>query len=143
MLLHKSGEWIKGSLTIPVSKVDAHGYGSATTYARRFALASFVGVCPEDDDGNAASGRGAKDDAPPHGPSPIVTAMQAAISVCQDEIELNQWKADNKANVEGLGEADRRAVMTAWQKAVKACRDKPVEKPKENFDLGDDDIPPF
>lgn len=55
MLLHSSGEWMRGSLSIPLGKVDAHGYGSATTYARRFALASFVGVAPEDDDGNAAA----------------------------------------------------------------------------------------
>ena len=55
MLLHASGEWMRGSLSIPLGKVDAHGYGSATTYARRFALASFVGVAPEDDDGNAAA----------------------------------------------------------------------------------------
>lgn len=55
MLLHKSGEWIRGSLTIPLGKVDAQGYGSATTYARRFALAAFVGVAPEDDDGAAAT----------------------------------------------------------------------------------------
>lgn len=55
MLLHASGEWVRGSLTIPLSKADAHSYGSATTYARRFALAAFVGVAPEDDDGNAAT----------------------------------------------------------------------------------------
>lgn len=54
-LMHESGEWVRGSLTIPLGKVDAHGYGSATTYARRFALAAFVGVAPEDDDGNAAA----------------------------------------------------------------------------------------
>ena len=28
--------------------------GSAITYARRYSLAALVGVCPEDDDGNAA-----------------------------------------------------------------------------------------
>lgn len=55
MLLHASGEWVKGTLTIPLGKVDAQAYGSATTYARRYALAAFVGVSPEDDDGNAAA----------------------------------------------------------------------------------------
>lgn len=54
-LSHESGEWMRGTLSIPLSKVDAQGYGSAVTYARRYALASVVGVCPEDDDGNAAS----------------------------------------------------------------------------------------
>jgi hypothetical protein len=55
MLLHASGEWVRGSLTIPLGKVDAQAYGSATTYARRYALAAFVGVAPDDDDGNAAA----------------------------------------------------------------------------------------
>ena len=54
ILSHKSGEWIRETLSIPVTKADAQGYGSALTYARRYALASFVGVCPEDDDGNGA-----------------------------------------------------------------------------------------
>lgn len=55
MLLHKSGEWIAGELSIPLGKSDAQGYGSATTYARRYALAAMMSVCPEDDDGNGAS----------------------------------------------------------------------------------------
>ena len=54
-LLHSSGEWIAcGFLSLPVSKADAQGYGSALTYARRYSLSAAVGVAPEDDDGNAA-----------------------------------------------------------------------------------------
>jgi hypothetical protein len=54
-LSHESGEWMRCTLSIPLTKADAQGYGSAVTYARRYALAAVVGVCPEDDDGNAAS----------------------------------------------------------------------------------------
>lgn len=54
-LCHKSGQWITDTLTVPVTKADAQGVGSAITYARRYALSAFVGVAPEDDDGNAAS----------------------------------------------------------------------------------------
>lgn len=57
-LSHESGEWMRATLSIPLTKADAQGYGSAITYARRYALAAVVGVCPEDDDGNAASQRG-------------------------------------------------------------------------------------
>lgn len=54
-ILHSSGEWIGcGVLALPVSKVDAQGYGSALTYARRYSLSAATGVAPEDDDGNAA-----------------------------------------------------------------------------------------
>lgn len=63
MLLHSSGQWIREELTIPLSKVDAQGYGSATTYARRYSLAAMVGIVQDDDDGNAASNpKGANND---------------------------------------------------------------------------------
>jgi hypothetical protein len=55
MLLHQSGQWLAGTITMPLAKVDPQGYGSAATYARRYGLAAIVGVCPEDDDAQAAS----------------------------------------------------------------------------------------
>ncbi len=56
ILLHSSGQQISAVLAMPASKQDAQGYGSAATYARRYALMAMVGVAPEDDDGNAAVG---------------------------------------------------------------------------------------
>lgn len=53
-LMHSSGEWISGRLTLPVSKSDAQGYGSAITYARRYGLAAILGIAADDDDGEAA-----------------------------------------------------------------------------------------
>ena len=55
MLLHKSGEWIKGEAGAPASKQDAQGVGSAVTYLRRYSLAAVCAIAQEDDDGNAAS----------------------------------------------------------------------------------------
>lgn len=56
-LLHSSGEYVRSALEFPVMKQDPQGYGSAITYARRYALGAIVGIAPEDDDGNAASGK--------------------------------------------------------------------------------------
>lgn len=56
ILLHSSGQQISAVFAMPASKQDAQGYGSAATYARRYALMAMVGVAPEDDDGNAAVG---------------------------------------------------------------------------------------
>lgn len=54
--VHESGEELSGGiLHVPASKLDAQGYGSALTYARRYSLMSACGIAPEDDDGNAAS----------------------------------------------------------------------------------------
>jgi len=55
ILAHSSGEWIGQQMSLPVSKPDAQGSGSALTYMRRYALAAVVGVVQADDDANAAS----------------------------------------------------------------------------------------
>jgi hypothetical protein len=55
MMIHASGQWIRDTFSLPPTKADPQGYGSAITYMRRYALAAIVGVAPEDDDGNAAS----------------------------------------------------------------------------------------
>lgn len=54
-LLHESGQWVASTLQLPAAKADPQGYGSALTYARRYGLMAIVGVCPEDDDGEAAT----------------------------------------------------------------------------------------
>lgn len=60
-LAHSSGEWIRGELAVKPVKADPQGIGSALSYARRYSLCSLVGiVSDEDDDGEAAQGRGQK-----------------------------------------------------------------------------------
>ena len=65
IISHKSGEWISQEMSVPVTKPDAQGAGSALTYMRRYALAAVVGVVQADDDGNAASS-----------PKPVVKAKE-------------------------------------------------------------------
>lgn len=55
MLLHNSGQYIEGTMTLPMVKRDPQAAGSAITYARRYSLAAMVGVVQVDDDGNAAT----------------------------------------------------------------------------------------
>lgn len=72
MLTHSSGQWIMGKLMLALklpekkdrqgnvigkAEVDPQVIGSALTYARRYALSSFVGVAPKEDDGNSVSGK--------------------------------------------------------------------------------------
>ena len=54
ILAHSSGEYIKQTMEVPVTKLDPQGAGSAITYMRRYALAAVVGVVQADDDANAA-----------------------------------------------------------------------------------------
>ena len=56
VFLHESGDMLEcGKLHVPATKMDAQGFGSALTYARRYSLMAACGTAPEDDDGNAAS----------------------------------------------------------------------------------------
>jgi hypothetical protein len=57
-IFHCSGQWIEtGPLTVPVGKFDAHGVGSAGTYAKRYSILGALNVSSldSDDDGNEAS----------------------------------------------------------------------------------------
>ncbi|MFH1987419.1 MAG: ERF family protein [Pseudomonadota bacterium] len=57
IIIHESGEsYSAGTLDIPAGKANAHAFGSALTYARRYGLAAAFGVATADDDGNAATG---------------------------------------------------------------------------------------
>lgn len=58
LLLHTSGQWIKGTASASAKDDAPQSIGSAITYLRRYALQSFAGVAPEDDDAEAAQGRG-------------------------------------------------------------------------------------
>lgn len=59
-LLHTSGEWLAASVSMPLTKSDPQGVGSAITYARRYLLSALLSLTAEDDDGNAASGVGGR-----------------------------------------------------------------------------------
>lgn len=54
-LMHSSGEWIASEFSMPADRMGAiQGWGSALTYARRYALAAMCGIAQDDDDGQAA-----------------------------------------------------------------------------------------
>ncbi len=73
VIAHKSGQWMSGTISAPVSKQDAQGVGSATTYCRRYSLAAVACLAQEDDDAENAIGR-AKQSAP----AKKITDSQAA-----------------------------------------------------------------
>lgn len=54
-LIHESGEYLMTSMPITVARQnDPQAMGSAITYARRYALQSFLGMGAEDDDAESA-----------------------------------------------------------------------------------------
>ncbi len=53
-LVHTSGQYIDSETPILAKSNDPQGFGSAMTYARRYALSAIVGVASDDDDGEGA-----------------------------------------------------------------------------------------
>ena len=88
ILMHESGEWLSQSLTMPIVKRDPQAYGSAITYARRYALASVVGIVTgEDDDGQGAgSGQNGQRKAPNAKQAP---RLPAVVEKANDDLGLN------------------------------------------------------
>jgi hypothetical protein len=99
ILMHASGEFLGEVFEVPVMKRDSHGFGSAATYSRRYALMAMVGIAPIDDDGNAAAGAGhalPKIEAPDPWTDAIATE---ALSAAERGIEEYQswWKKQPEA----------------------------------------------
>lgn len=53
----ESGQFMRSTLGMPVTKADAQGIGSATTYACRYSLMALLALPPTDDDAEGAVGR--------------------------------------------------------------------------------------
>lgn len=56
-LIHASGEWLSSFYPVAPLHCSPQALGSALTYAPRYALASMVGVAPDDDDAELAMNR--------------------------------------------------------------------------------------
>lgn len=117
VFIHESGEQISaGKLHVPASKQDAQGYGSALTYARRYALMAACGIAPEDDDGNAAT-RPKQAEKPVEKPAPKAEKPPAKI-----EGKPGRWqitvKTDAAATPVEFVNAVAKAVVVCLEQAA-------------------------
>ena len=101
ILSHSSGEYMRATMTLPVSKNDAQGVGSATTYLRRYALAAFVGIAPDDDDGNLAVQASTAPMKPtfPEGPYPNKTQLGEAMTAFLAHVKALNHSDDLEAYI--------------------------------------------
>lgn len=115
IIIHESGEQLScGSLFVPATKLDAQGYGSAITYARRYSLQTAWGVPADDDDGNAAAAS-----APPR-PFPMADGAVA----------------DHLAAIESAENSE--SLKAAWQSARKAAQAAQDTNAAATFDAAKD-----
>jgi hypothetical protein len=123
-LHHAGGESLSlGSLFVPANKNDAQGFGSALTYARRYALVTAFGVPVEDDDGNAAargqSQGGTVSPSQPQQPAKREPAHSALKTKLRGFVhELN-----------GCGDGDELSAFLATPDAIKTIADTAEKLP--------------
>ena len=127
-VLHKSGEWIEGAM-VPVGAniADPKSVGSATTYARRYSLATIAGIAQVDDDGQAAAASPPKREAKPKA-DPLEARKQAArerVAALPDAKvgELRAWMQE-----QGISGRDMTAEQLAQvEKALDAAEHEAAE----------------
>lgn len=120
ILTHISGEIIRsGVLKLPASKLDAQGYGSAMTYARRYSLLAVCGIAPEDDDGNHSVKSNEKQFNKPILQQKLEKAKESqAKSLSKEELILGAEKAASM----GIKE------LEAWWKGNLSDKDREILK---------------
>ena len=96
-LIHSSGDTLAGGgLRMPAPN-DPQKVGGAISYARRYALMTFLGLAAEDDDGQTASDAIREQNAP-HPLSDRVAEVQADMKRLTDtkKAELKEWADGRK-----------------------------------------------
>jgi hypothetical protein len=141
---HKSGgERSLGKLFIPASKRDAHGFGSALTYARRYALMAAFGIPAEDDDGNAAA-RSTRDEGQSQrgavSPHPDPAPKRGLDGPSTSKASLRQAFGQVQREVIGCGDDDQLSAYLATDEAkaiIAQC-----ERDAPSYLHGGDPAPP-
>jgi hypothetical protein len=135
MILHKSGEFIAETLSVPLTKRDAQGIGSAISYARRYGLMSLLGLAAADDDGNEASRR-----APvaPVDPAPAKTITKASsekllgvmrdtLALCDSPDSVEAWGKSNKAAKAQLLQEHQDIISAAYRERLADVSEPPAQ----------------
>jgi hypothetical protein len=103
MLIHTSGQWIRGTVTCAAQNAGPQPIGSAITYLRRYSLMAFSGVAP-DDDGEAAHGR-------PQAAQPVAKASAPS--------GYDEWLK----KLEGVADGGSEKLRAAWKISAEDYRD--------------------
>lgn len=123
-LIHTSGQWIEDTAVCPLPKSDPQGFGSASTYIRRYSLAAITGLYQDDDDGEGATHREEAEKPSTAKQKPVqgtpVTALATSDQIselsmlqldgCKDRIEA-ALKAYKRKDVKDFTEAEAAKVL--------------------------------
>ncbi len=118
LLYGPTGETVAQAYELPLKDAtSAQAAGSAITYARRYALCAVIGICPVDDDGNAAS----KAPKAAVQAEPTETQVSAAVikrfSGLTDRDAMKAMYTQLKNSQ--VAEPAKTEVLTVWAKKIK------------------------
>lgn len=133
MLIHASGQWISSVYPLSVQKADAQSYGSAISYARRYALAALMGVLSEDDDGEGAT-RPTKPQADKHPSAPVYAPVKPEIVIMSDS-KRDAAKAWALGEIPRIRTMDKAALDKFCERFRKARIDLAVLDTKASVEL--------
>jgi hypothetical protein len=116
MLMHASGQWLRSIIPVRGGDGNAQAFGSAITYAKRYALTAMLGIVTEDDDdGNKGSGN----------ENAVVTRRDRPPGVTELRERLRLIAAD----LESAGDLDTMETILNYPAtcaaAYKACQEVP------------------
>lgn len=129
MLMHESGEWIRSRLFVPVSKKDAQGFGSALSYARRYALAAIANVATDDDDDaetavKPSNAKAAEQKSPPAKSDVDVDALVKGLENAADAEQLSIAVIAVSRVKDKLTKADSERLRSAHDTTMRAIESK-------------------
>ncbi len=124
IITHKSGQSLEEKFFLPVAQANnPQAVGSALTYAKRYALLGAFGIAPEDDDGNAATGRPgtaavAKPTAAPVDLTKTKEDILAKLSTCKTETEQRTLYSDVRLSC--IDEPHKTELLTRMGDIIRA-----------------------
>ena len=91
-IIHATGQWIESDLAMKPAKDDPQGVGACVTYGSRYGYRMLGVITDEDDDGNAASGKGeAAPDKPKRPSKPKTTKTAEAPAETQEKPDYKEF----------------------------------------------------
>ena len=143
-IMHKSGQWLEGSVGVFMTKEDPQAHASAVTYTKRIALVAALGLSTTDDDAEAAMGRGKEDVKPGpalinHAPSISerhTTVSSDICSSCGGELRKSKKGAYYCVNFSDKSRKHDYLTEELYQNRVRALSPQdqmPIFEQDENF----------
>ena len=134
MLLHSSGQWIRGRMILNPTKDDPQNIGGAMTYQRRYGFMAIVGLATDDDDGNAISKKQPEKKTPQKPPSNLTPDQKKMLGDV-----YGYFKAiSNEVHEEAMAKINSRLAVIGIKRIEKSTELSGADAEKLHASMADD-----